>query len=369
MKFLHIADLHLGKRLKEFSLIEDQRYILIKILNIIDEQKPDALLIAGDVYDKAIPPVEAVNLLDNFLTEVSKRKVPVLIISGNHDSQDRMTFGSRLMESSGIYFSHNYKEKIEPVVLKDKTGDINLYLLPFIRPLDKSYTQAVKAAIEEMNIDNSKRNVLVAHQLVTGSVRSDSEDITIGTLEDVDPAVFQDFDYVALGHIHKAQKCGSEKVRYSGTPLKYSFSEVNHKKGVTVVELEEKGSLKIDQIPLVPMRDLQELKGTFTEITDKAFYEKYSQEDFFKIILTDEEDIPEGFGRLQKIYPNLIFLDYDNQRTRQLSQINAIESVEKIHPLEIFSEFYELQNNQKMDKEKMDFARDLIESIWKGEEK
>lgn len=369
MKFLHIADLHLGKRLKEFSLIEDQRYILIKILNIIDEQKPDALLIAGDVYDKAIPPVEAVNLLDNFLTEVSKRKVPVLIISGNHDSQDRMTFGSRLMESSGIYFSHNYKEKIEPVILKDEYGSVNFYLLPFVRPLDKSFTQGVKAAVDEMEIDISQRNVLLAHQLVTGCVRSDSEDLTIGTLEDVDPAVFENFDYVALGHIHKSQKCGNEKIRYSGTPLKYSFSEVAHKKGVTVVEIEEKGKLKIDHIPLEPMRDLQEIKGSFEEITSKTFYSKYNQQDFFKIILTDEEDIPEGFGKLQKIYPNLVFLDYDNERTRHLSQINAIESVEKIHPLEIFMDFYKMQNNSEMSSLQKEFTQNLISSIWEGEEK
>lgn len=368
MKFLHIADLHLGKRLKEFSLIEDQRYILIKILNIIDEQKPDALVIAGDVYDKAIPPVEAVNLLDEFLTQVAKRKVPVFIISGNHDSQDRMSFGSRLMESSGIYFSQGYNEKIEPIVLSDNHGEVNFYLLPFIRPLNKTFTEGIKAAIDEMQIDTSKRNVLVAHQLVTGSIRSDSEDITIGTLEDVDTSVFPLFDYVALGHIHKEQACGSEKIRYSGTPLKYSFSEVNHKKGVTVVEINEKGALKVSQEPLVPMRDLHELKGTYDEISSKAFYSKYSKEDFYKIILTDEEDIPEGFGKLQKIFPNLVFLDYDNQRTKKLSQINAMESVEKIHPMEIFKEFYKLQNNQEMSKEQIDFATDLITGIWGGEQ-
>lgn len=368
MKFLHIADLHLGKRLKEFSLIEDQRYILIKILNIIDEQKPDALVIAGDVYDKAIPPVDAVNLLDDFLTQVSKKNVPVFIISGNHDSQDRMTFGSRLMESSGIYFSHSYKGKCEPVVLEDKFGKVNFYLLPFIRPVDKTFTQAVKVAIEEMELNTSERNVLVAHQLVMGSVRSDSEDITIGTLEDVDPSVFKDFDYVALGHIHKSQACGSERVRYSGTPLKYSFSEVDHEKAVTVIELEEKGSYKYSQIPLIPKRDMHELKGSFEEITSKDFYSKYNREDFYKIILTDEEDIPEGFGKLQKIFPNLIFMDYDNQRTKYLSQINALESVEKIHPMDIFKEFYKLQNNQDMTEDQMEFAQDLISDIWGGEE-
>ena len=368
MKFLHIADLHLGKRLKEFSLIEDQRYILIKILNIIDKIKPDALIIAGDVYDKAIPPVDAVNLLDDFLTQVSKRNVPVFIISGNHDSQDRMSFGSRLMIKSGIYFSQSYEGKIEPIVLNDKYGSVNFYLLPFIRPLDKSFTEGVRAAIEEMQVDSSQRNVLVAHQLVTGSIRSDSEDITIGTLEDVETSVFSSFDYVALGHIHKEQACGCEKVRYSGTPLKYSFSEVNHKKGVTVVEMGEKGILSVTQEPLVPLRDLHELKGSYSEISNKEFYENYNKEDFYKIVLTDEEDIPDGFGKLQKIFPNLVFLDYDNKRTKKLSQINALESVEKIHPMEIFQDFYQLQNNQDMSKEQKDFAISLISSIWGGEE-
>ena len=343
-------------------------YILIIILNIIDEIKPDALIIAGDVYDKAIPPVDAVNLLDDFLTQVSKRNVPVFIISGNHDSQDRMSFGSRLMIKSGIYFSQSYEGKIEPIVLNDKYGSVNFYLLPFIRPLDKSFTEGVRTAIEEMQVDSSQRNVLVAHQLVTGSIRSDSEDITIGTLEDVETSVFSSFDYVALGHIHKEQACGCEKVRYSGTPLKYSFSEVNHKKGVTVVEMGEKGILSVTQEPLVPLRDLHELKGSYSEISNKEFYENYNKDDFYKIVLTDEEDIPDGFGKLQKIFPNLVFLDYDNKRTKKLSQINALENVEKIHPMEIFQDFYQLQNNQDMSKEQKDFAISLISSIWGGEE-
>lgn len=369
MKLIHIADLHLGKKLKDFSLIEDQHYILIKMLNILDQEKPDALLIAGDVYDKAIPPLDAVNLLDDFLTEVSKRKIPVFIISGNHDSQDRISFGSRLMQNSGIYFSQKYDDddKITPIILNDEFGQVYFYLLPFIRPYEKSFNESLKEIIEKMNInqtDKNIRNVLVAHQLVTGSIKSDSEDISIGTLEDVDSSVFSCFDYVALGHIHKEQKCGQEKIRYSGTPLKYSFSEVNDKKGVTVINLLEKGKLDISQIPLCPMRDLVEIKGNFSQITDKAFYSKYNQNDFFKIILTDEFDIPEGFGRLQKIFPNLVFLDYDNERTKALSQINSMESVEKIHPFEIFQEFYKLQNNVQMTDEQKKYANDIISDIW-----
>lgn len=372
MKFLHIADLHLGKRLKEVSLIEDQHFILLQFIKMIDEVQPDALLLAGDIYDKAIPPVDAINLFDDFLNQISKRKIPVFIISGNHDSQDRMTFGSKLMETSGIHFSKSYSsykedEKIQPVQLQDEFGSVNIFLLPFVRPIEKSYTQAMNEAIGRMQIDSSQRNVLVAHQLVTGSERSDSEDITIGTLDDVDTKVFDIFDYVALGHIHKPQKCGSEKIQYSGSPLKYSFSEVKHKKGVNLVELGEKGSLTVSRKELKPMRDLQELKGDYKTISSEDFYSKYNDQDFFKIILTDEEDIPEGFGKLQKIYKNLLYLDYDNSRTRKLQKNNTEIDIEKIDPLEIFNQLYLEQNNMEMSQEQYDFVKGLVEEIWRGE--
>lgn len=371
MKFLHIADLHLGKRLKEVSLIEDQHFILLQFIKIIDEVKPDGLLLAGDIYDKSIPSVEAINLFDDFLNQISKRKIPVFIISGNHDSQDRISFGSKLMEASGIYFSHSVssgnKEKILPVQLKDEYGAVNIFLLPFVRPIEKSYTQAMAEAISKMEICKDERNILVAHQLVTGAERSDSEDISIGTLDDVDVKVFDSFDYVALGHIHKPQKCGSDRIQYSGSPLKYSFSEVNHHKGVNLVELGKKGELNVSRLPLTPMRDLQEIKGDYKTVSSEDFYSKYNNHDFFKIILTDEEDVPEGFGKLQKIYKNLLYLDYDNSRTRKLQKINSQIDIEKIDPLEIFGELYLKQNNSPMSDEQYDFVKGIIQEIWRGE--
>lgn len=367
MKLLHISDLHLGKRLREFSLIEDQEYILVKILNIIDDEKPDALLIAGDVYDKGIPPVAAVNLLDDFLTKLSQRKIPVFMISGNHDSCERMSFGSKLMENSGLYVSKSYNGNVVPFELKDEWGSVNIYMLPYIYPVEKSYTEAVSQAISQMKIDTSKRNVLVSHQFVSGSERCDSEDLFIGGAEDVNVEVFDDFDYVALGHIHKPQKCGREFVRYSGTPLKYSFSEVNHKKGVTVIELKEKGNLNIKQVPLVPKRDLVVLKGKFEELIQKEFYKKQNLQNFYKIILTDEEDVRDGFARLQTIYENLVFLDYDNIRTKSVANIDDIEKIQKTDPLEIFMDFFEIQNNKPMTQEQKDISKELINEIWGGE--
>ena len=230
MKIMHLSDLHLGKRVNEFSMLEDQEYILTKIINIIDEQEPQVVIIAGDVYDKSVPSAEAVELFDDFLVRLSKRNLKVFVISGNHDSAERIAFGGRLMDKSGIYMSPVYNGKVEPITLADDYGEVNFYMLPFVKPSNVrrfypeyeigSYTDAIKAAIDTMNMDANKRNVLITHQFVTGALRSESEEISVGGTDNVDANVFEDFDYVALGHIHRAQKCGSEFIRYSGTPLK-----------------------------------------------------------------------------------------------------------------------------------------------------
>lgn len=380
MKFFHISDLHLGKRLIETSLIEDQRFILLKILNSIDENKPDAVLIAGDIYDKGIPSVEAVSLFDDFLFRLSQKNIQVYIISGNHDSAERMTCGAKLMETSGVHFAPVYNGEITPYKLEDSFGPLNIYLLPFIKPqivksifpeesdTIESYTDAVACAIRHMNVNKAERNVIVAHQFVTGSERCDSEDITVGGSDNVDASVFDDFDYVALGHLHGAQKAGRNEIRYSGTPLKYSFSEVKHKKGGVLVSIEEKGKVLIEEIPLEPMHDLREIRGTYEELTLKKNYENTAVEDYLHITLTDEEDIPEGFGKLQVIYKNLIKLDYDNKRTRNNNEITGIMDVEKLKPIELFNQFYQLQNNVELSEEQKQFTEQLIENIWGGEE-
>lgn len=378
MKLIHLSDLHLGKRVNEFSMLEDQQYILTEILQIIDRERPDGVMIAGDVYDKSVPSAEAVALLDDFLVRLAKRDLQVFLISGNHDSPERMAFGGRLMAQSGVHLAPVYDGKVSPITLTDEYGPVNFYLLPFLKPAHVrrcfpereilTYTDALAAAIEAMGVDSAQRNVLVTHQFVTGAVRCDSEEISVGGTDNVDVSVFEPFDYVALGHIHGPQKVGRETVRYCGTPLKYSFSEVKHQKSVTVVELGKKGDVSVRTVPLTPMRDLAELRGTYEELTFRGFYQRTSYpRDYVHITLTDEEDIPDAVSKLRIIYPNLMKLDYDNKRTRTEIILEGAEDQQR-SPLELLEEFYEKQNGQPMGEEQRAFAKSLMERIWEENE-
>ena len=376
MKLIHLSDLHIGKRVNEVSMIEDQAYILLQILQIVDEEQADAVLIAGDVYDKSIPSGEAVILFDDFLCRLAQRKVPVLIISGNHDSQERLAFGNRLLELGGIHISPVYDGTIQSVTLTDEQGQVVFWLMPFLKPAHvkrfypdahiESYTDACRVALEAMEIDHTGRNVLLAHQFVTGAATCESEEISVGGSDNVDASIFQDFDYVALGHIHGPQNIGSNRVRYCGTPLKYSLSEAPHHKSVTLVQLGPKGELELRLRPLTPRHDLRQIRGTFAQLTDKAFYQGTATDDYIHVALTDEEDVPEAIGKLRLIYPNLMHLKYDNTRTRTNQVVNGAEDVQRKSPLELFGELYELQNNQPMSQEQRDFTQELIESIWEG---
>ncbi|MBR5519019.1 MAG: exonuclease SbcCD subunit D [Clostridia bacterium] len=378
MKFVHISDLHIGKRVNEYSMLEDQEYILTKIINITDEQKADCVIIAGDVYDKSVPSAEAVELFDNFLVRLSKRNLKVFVISGNHDSPERIAFGGRLMTESGIYMSPVYDGSISPVVMEDEFGKINIWMLPFVKPSHirryneeaqiTSYTDAMAVAIDNLEINTDERNIMITHQFVTGATRSESEEISVGGTDNVDVSVFEKFDYTALGHIHRPQNCKSEKVRYCGTPLKYSFSEAGDEKSVTIADLKAKGELEITTVPLVPMRDMVELKGKYDEIMLRDFYKDTTyQEDYVHITLTDEEDVPDAVGKLRTVYHNLMKLDYDNTRTRSVNTIEGAEDVEKKSPCQHFAEFYEIQNNQPMSEQQSDFILELIEQVWEGE--
>lgn len=379
MRLMHLADLHLGKRVNEFSMLEDQEHILKEILRIIDEQKPQAVMIAGDVYDKAVPSAEAVELFDDFLVRLSARGVKAFVISGNHDSPERIAFGGRLMDKSGIYLSPVYSGEVRPITLQDEFGEIDFYMLPFIKPIHVrryypekeigSYTEALQTAVDEMKIDSGKRNVLITHQFVTGSQRSESEDISVGGTDNVDAAVFAGFDYVALGHLHRAQKCGCEQIRYSGTPLKYSFSEANDHKTVTLVDVNAKGDVQLSFVPLVPKRDMVEIKGTYSDLTQKSFYEGTSYaEDYMHVTLTDENDIPDVLTKLRVIYKNIMRLDYDNRRTRHSGTVNVTSEADGKTRLERFEEFYEMQNGQCMSDEQTAFVEKLIEKIWEENE-
>ncbi len=377
MRFLHLSDLHLGKRVCEFSMLEDQRYILEQILALLDTHPVDGVLLAGDLYDKPVPPAEAVRLLDWFLTRLSERGLPVFAISGNHDSADRIAFGSALLEPSRVYVSPVFERAPEPITLTDAYGPVDVYLLPFLKPAlvrhvypdepVESYNDALACVLRHCTPDPARRSVLVAHQFVAGAAACESEEPSVGGVDCVDAALFDAFDYVALGHLHSPQKVGRETLRYCGTPLKYSFSEARQHKSATFVELSEKGRVDITTAPLTPLHDLRELRGSYMELTDRRTYEGTAVDDYLHITLTDEQDVPDALARLRVIYPNLMRLDYDNRRTRQQQEVAAPERTENISPLEHLAAFYELQNNQPLSAEQAAFCQQLIETIWKEE--
>ncbi len=378
MKFIHLSDLHLGKRVNEFSMLEDQDFILRKILAVTDEEQPDAILIAGDVYDKSVPSAEAMQLFEHFLYSLVRRKLQVFVISGNHDSPERLSFASRLIDASGVHLAPVYDGRVAPITLTDAYGPVDIYMLPFLKPAHvrrfypdeeiDSYTGALRLAIREMRVDTARRCVLVTHQFVTGAERSESEEISVGGSDNVDASVFDGFDYVALGHIHGPQNIGgNRRIRYCGTPLKYSFSEAGHQKSVTVVTLAEKGAAEIRTVPLIPKHDLRELRGSYMELSAKANYAGTATDDYLHITLTDENDIPDVIGKLRVIYPNLMKLDYDNARTRSGAALHGAEDVERKTPLELFNEFYEKQNGQPLSETQTAFSAALIEQIWEGE--
>lgn len=377
MKLIHLSDLHIGRRVNGFSMLEDQEHILGEILRAVDTEQPDAVMIAGDVYDKSIPSAEAVQLFDTFLTDLKSRCRHVFVSSGNHDSPERIAFGGRLMERGGVHLSPVYDGQVAALTLEDAHGPVHVYMLPYLRPAMvrqaladdaiESYTDAYRAAIARMNVRAGERNILIAHAFVTGAERSESEDISVGGADNVDASVFDLFDYVALGHLHRPQNVGSQRVRYCGTPLKYDFSEVSHEKSLTVVELAEKGTVTVRTVALKPLRDMRELRGTYMELTARAVHRGADTVDYLRVTLTDEEEIPDALNRLRGIYPNIMRLDYDNRRTRATGQLAVSDDVPQLHPATLFAGFYEQQNGQPMNAEQEKFLASLIERIWEVE--
>ncbi|MCR5666182.1 MAG: exonuclease SbcCD subunit D [Eubacterium sp.] len=377
MRFIHLSDLHIGKRVNEYSMIEDQEYILKEILAIINEEKPDGIFIAGDVYDKATPSEDAVKLFDWFLTRLAKKKVPTYIISGNHDSAVKLSFASELIREANIYITHRYDGTAQHYTLTEDGQSVNLYLLPYIKPIVirhlfeerakeiENYTDACRVAIEQMNVDPKACNILVAHQFVTGAERSESEEVSVGGMDNVDASVFDAFDYVALGHIHGPQSVGRNTIRYCGTPLKYSFSEVNHKKSITVVEISPGKEPSIRTVELTPKHDMREIKGTMDELLSRANYEGTNTDDYIHAIITDEDDVPEAMAKLRVIYKNIMKMTYDNKRTRENRVFSDAIDVEHKSELELFEEFFEMQNNIPMSDLQREMSEKLIEQIRK----
>ncbi len=375
MRLLHCSDLHLGKRVHECSMTEEQRHILKQIASIAVAQQVDGIVIAGDLYDKLVPSIEAVGLLDEFLTSLWEQHLPVYLISGNHDSPERLSFGTQLLEQNDVYLAGVFTGKAQHLSLQDAYGALELYLLPFIKPAVvrsfypeesiETYEDAVRVALSHSDIDPQKRNVLVAHQFVTNNgrepERSDSETLSVGALDQVDVSLFDGFDYVALGHIHGPQKIGRETVRYCGSPLKYSFSEWRHKKSVTIVELKEKGIVSLEQIPLQPIHDLREIRGTLSSLLQPEVVAQGDPQDYLRVILTDEIPPYDPLGQLRQVYPNLLRLDFERNEIAAMESITAAQDVEEKTIMELFSDFYEMANDRSMN----EAERAVMEQIWK----
>ena len=436
MRLMHLSDLHLGIKVYEFDLFEDQKYMLDNIIKIAIAKDVDGIMISGDVYDRPIPPAESVALFDSFLTRLSDEGIKAYITSGNHDSQERLSFGSKLMNKSGIFFGGTFDGTVPRMDLEDEYGQVHLYMLPFLKPsivrahmaddtgssdnmrsvenktnsitednkstdnntgdinandicpdensdsdIDSkdaisariskdditSYQKAIDYVLSGLQIDESARNIIMAHQFVTGATRSDSEEISVGGVDEISADSFDLFDYVALGHIHTPQIIGgNEHIRYCGTMLKYSFSECKKNKSVPIITLKEKGNIDIELAELIPQRDMREIKGTYLDLTAKKNYADTNTDDYIHVTLTDEDDVPDALGRLRSIYPNIMKLDYDNLRTRAVYNSEIPDEVEKKSPLDLFQEFYNLQNGRDLTLEESTYVQSQIEKLWEG---
>lgn len=380
MKFLHLADLHLGKILQEQSLIEDQEYMLSQIIEIIEKENIDAVLISGDVYDRSVPPAEAVNLLDCFLkTLIKEIKIKVFMIAGNHDSKDRLAFGSKIFEDEGLYIESKYNGDLRKVELQDEYGKLNIYMLPFVKPievkqffeddLENNYNTAINKIISKEKINVKERNIILVHQFVTAGMvepeRTESEVLSLGGIENVDVSNFNDFDYVAIGHVHRPQKIGRDTARYAGTMLKYSFSEINHNKTIPIIELKDKGDININLVQLNPLRDMREIKGPIEELIKQENYECGNTNDYIKAVITNEEPVYDAIGQIRRIYPNTLKLEIRNSKTiSNVEEQNInLENVKKKTELELFADFYKAQNNADLDEKRTEIIKNIISEV------
>ena len=364
MKFFHISDLHIGKKLREMDISKDQEHIIQQIIKKADEYSPDAILIAGDIYDRSVPPASALNLFNDFITELESRDIKVFVISGNHDSPDRLQFGKSILKKNDVYIAGTFDGKLQKVELTDEYGDINIYMLPFIKPstvsmfykdeVIDSYDKAFRLVVEEAQVNQEERNVLISHQFVTyGSKEpetSESESIRIGGLDNIDVSAYEPFDYVALGHIHRPQKVGRETVRYCGTPLKYSFSEISSEKSITMVEMKEKKDISISKIPLTPLKDMRVIEDTLENLLHKPEYTKYSK-DYVSAIVIDEEELFDPIGQLRAVYDYLLLLEIKNTKSQYINEdIEYSADIKEKDPFELFKNFYYIQNNKEINK-------------------
>lgn len=371
MKFIHISDLHLGKRVYEYSMIEEQKNALEQVIKAVDEKNVDGIFIAGDIYDKSVPTIEAIELFDSFLVELSKRDIDIFVISGNHDSPERIGFGAELFKSKRIYISKAYEGSIDYFDMTDEFGKVRVHLIPFLKPSNvrrfypdeeiTDFNSAIKTVVEHMDVSSDDRNVVLVHQFITGAVRSESEESFLGGMDNIEYDLFDEFDYVALGHIHKPQAMGRQQVRYSGTLIKYALDEVNQNKSITYVELKEKGNVVIETIPVTPIHEMRRIEGTYMELTDRSKYIDTKVDDYLHVILKDEEDVPDALRKLRVIYPNIMKLEYDNTRTRLRNSVIEREAVRKKEPIEYIEDLFQMQNNTEMTVEQLNVLRQIME--------
>lgn len=368
MRFLHTADLHIGKRLFDVSMAGQQREILHQIAGIAIEKQCDAVLIAGDIYDKPAPSAEAMGIFDTFVSELILGGVSVYAISGNHDSGERICYLSGLLEERGVVFQGKYEGSLFCKTLSDEYGELDLYMLPFIKPLTvrgyfpevemETYEESLRAVLESIDMKDGRRKILMSHQFVIGCSTCDSEEFAIGGLDGISSDAYDGFDYVALGHIHGPQMAGKDTVRYSGTPLKYSFSEAVHKKSVTIVDIKEKGQVCCQQILLKPLHDLRIVRGTMAELMEMPY-----SEDYVQIILTDEEVAPDARISLSMVFPNMLKFSVENAKTMLEWEASDATNAEDKNPLQMMEDFYCQQNNNV---EMSERQRDVLIEILEG---
>lgn len=384
MKILHLADLHIGKIVLEQSMLEDQKYMLNQIIEKIKEEKIEVVLISGDVYDRGVPPADAVEVLDDFLKVLIKDlKLKVCMIAGNHDSKERLNFGSKIFANDGLYICADYNGSLEKIEMEDEFGNLNIYMLPYIKPVEirqyfeekeiTSYHDAVKQVIEKEDINTNERNIILSHQFVTAGneepEKSDSETMFLGGTENVDVSCYKDFDYVALGHIHGPQRIGRDTARYAGTMLKYSFSEVNQKKSLTILDFKEKNDLKIELIPLKPLRDMRVIKGPIEELLKEENYMTTNREDYIKAVITNEEPVYDAIGKIKKIYPNTLRLEIENSKMMNGTEVNMtnLDRIKKKDEVELFNEFFKFQHNQDLNEIQLEIMKEVANEVKKEE--
>lgn len=376
MKFLHLADLHIGKNVNGFSMLGEQRHAFEQIIGYVQTERPAAVVIAGDVYDRAVPDARAVGVFDDFLTALSREGVAVLLIAGNHDSPERLGFASRLLADQRLFLCGAFDGGVRHVTLGDEYGDVHFWMLPFVKPSSvrgyrgertiDSYDDAVAAALDAANIDYAARNVLLSHQFYTKAgtalLRSESEINPVGGLDAVDATLIERFDYAALGHLHGAQSVGARHLRYAGSPVKYSFSEWRQEKSVSLVELGEKGALSVTALPLSPLHDMREIVGELEVLTSDGIASLADRQDYLRVVLTDEAELVDPMGKLRSVYPHVMSLDFENARTRvDLDSIAADGEAAALTPYELFGEFFLDVQGSTMSAEQAGIVRELLE--------